>query len=84
MEFYDFNNKIKDMVEECLGDGYEVLLDSVRKNNNICLSGLSIRRHDSNICPIIYLEPFYNEMMNQGKKVMEIAKEILATYKNMK
>lgn len=81
MEFQDFTNKIKDIIGAWLGNGYEITLDSVRKNNDICLSSLSINRPDSNISPVIYLEPFYHEMIKQGKKLVDVAKEILHVYK---
>ncbi len=70
MDFKDFINKIANAVKERLGDGYGVSLQTVRKNNGIMLTGLLISSRESNISPVIYLEPFYNAVA-KGKATFE-------------
>ena len=51
-----FAQVVKEAVEASLGDGYEVSIHEVLKNNDTHLTGLTIRTEESNVAPTIYLE----------------------------
>ena len=50
---------VKEAVEASLGDGYEVSINEVLKNNDTHLTGLTIRTEESNVAPTIYLEGMF-------------------------
>ena len=45
---------------------------SVRKNNNVILSGISIRRKDSNVAPMIYINDLYQREVDIEDAVNEV------------
>ena len=55
-----------------------VELKTVTKNNGVELTGLIIRREASNICPTIYLDPYY-EAYKAGEEMDKILREIADT-----
>lgn len=79
MEKKIFNEKIKEMIEQNITAEAKVLLQQVRKNNNVLLDGIIIQMPDSNVSPTIYLESFY-ELYKQGVELENIVAEILAVY----
>ena len=79
MEKKEFNEKIKEMIEQNLTSEAKVHLQQVRKNNNVLLDGLIIQMPDSNVSPTIYMEPFF-EMYKQGVDLESITTQILAVY----
>lgn len=78
MRFEEFKvavlNDIRDWLPEQLATA-EISLQVVTKNNDIKLTGLTIRSVDSNIAPTIYLEGFY-EKYQEGIEMPEILKRI--------
>ena len=79
MEKKEFNEKIKEIIEQNLTSEAMVHLQQVRKNNNVLLDGIIIQMPDSNVSPTIYLESFY-EMYKQGMDMESLASKILAVY----
>ncbi len=63
-----------------MGAGYEVTLRTVKKNNNVTLTGLMIREDGANVIPTIYLEPYYEEYL-EGRLLPGIEEEILDIYR---
>ena len=59
-------------------DEAHITTDKILKNNGITLTALNIRKTTQNICPTIYLEPYYREFEN-GRSIDEIATSILET-----
>ncbi len=80
-----FAEMIKDVVEGKLGEGYEVFLREVKKNNGTVLSGLCIQHEDENVSPTIYLEGI-EEAYDNGEigSVAECARQIIQTYHSHK
>ena len=54
----EFANEVKDRVEQRMGGGAEAAIVHTRKNNGIRLTGLTVRRPDSNVAPTVYIEDF--------------------------
>ena len=78
MMFDEFKNEVVGKIREFLPESFaaaEVSLQVVRKNNDLQLTGLTIRSTESNICPTIYLEKFYDEYV-EGADMSEILERI--------
>ena len=78
MRFEEFKEVVKERVVSFLPEKYEdavVRIEEVRKNNGVVLNGLVIRREGSNIAPTIYLEDFYEQLMN-GRELDGILRNI--------
>lgn len=78
MKFEEFKNEVVGKIREFLPESFssaEVGLQVVRKNNDLQLTGLTIKSADSNICPTIYLEKFYEEY-EDGADMGEILSRI--------
>lgn len=79
MEKKIFIEKIKEIIEHNITSEAKVILQQVRKNNNVLLDGIIIQMPDSNVSPTIYLENFF-ELYKQGEDIESIAAKILAAY----
>lgn len=74
---------VKATVEASLGQGVDVEIREVLKNNATRLTGLSIRNEGSNIAPTIYLEGFFEQFL-KGCSIDHIANEIIGIYETSK
>ena len=78
MNFDEFKAYVVDNIKSYLPSDYEnaqVTLNIVTKNSDVELSGINIRKEDSNISPNIYLESFY-EKYSKGEDIEDILTEI--------
>lgn len=80
MEMREFAEKVRKAMTEVLGDGYEVKLQEVQKNNGVRLQGLLILTEKQNISPTIYLKPFW-EAYEGGVTLADLVKRILQIYR---
>ena len=60
-----------------------VMVHKVTKNNNLVLTGISIRSREVNLAPTIYMDGYYNDYKN-GRPVMEIIAEVERAYDTYK
>ena len=60
-----------------------VVVHKVTKNNNLVLTGISIRSREVNLAPTIYMDGYYNDYKN-GRPMMEIIAEVESTYDTYK
>ena len=79
-----FAQVVKEAVEASLGDGYEVCIHEVLKNNDTHLTGLTIRTEESNVAPTIYLEESFERYKAGDAAVPVIVSEILSVYESHK
>lgn len=79
MEYEEFFEKVKGRVGELLGEDYILYHNHVRKNNNVWLDGIIIRRGKETVCPTIYLDRDFYEA-NKGREIDVAAKHILSQY----
>ncbi len=79
-----FAATIKGAVEASLGDGYEVSIHEVLKNNDTRLTGLTIRTEESNVAPTIYLEGMFERYKAGDAAVPVIVSEIISVYESHK
>ena len=56
-----------------------VVVHKVTKNNNLVLTGISIRSREVNLAPTIYMDGYYNDYKN-GRPMMEIIAEVVEDY----
>ena len=80
MVYEQFLDAVKKRMELALGEGYELTLRKVPKNNGLVLDGLCITMGDSHISPAIYLNPCYQQY-KKGRPVSDIVDEILTLYR---
>ena len=60
-----------------------VMVHKVTKNNNLVLTGISIRSREVNLAPTIYMDGYYNDYKN-GRPMVEILAEIERAYNTYK
>jgi hypothetical protein len=70
---YDlFVSTVKQMVRTKLGEGYDIRIYKVIKNNSLELDSLVVLKENLNIAPNIYLLPYY-EAYREGTELADIA-----------
>lgn len=74
----EFYNKVAEGLKEKLGQEVTIELQEVKKVN-VSLDGVVIRQKGCNICPTIYLNPYFTEF-NEGVSMDNIIHEILEVY----
>lgn len=80
MELTDFANLISEEVSKKLDDCFRVRINTVRKNNNIVLTGLTIMRDESNLSPTIYLNNYFQEYTNGRTTLESVVNAVMDTY----
>ena len=78
-EFQEFCREIAEQTKLLLGEGYETVLKSVQKNNNVTMEGLLIRYRDTNVVPTIYLDPFYEQYL-EGRTMEHVVEDVVEMY----
>jgi len=74
-----FATTIKRCVELSLGDNYEVMVQESRKNNNVVLTGITIKEKGSKIAPLVYLGNAF-ESYKEGRSLAAICNDIIRVY----
>ena len=77
MEMKDFQHKVEKALKEYGGKNSSVRVSTVRKNNGIQLTGVSMFKDGSNITPTVYLEDFL-ERYESGESFGSIMDEIIS------
>lgn len=80
MELNEFALKVQKAIENKMGEGYQISLQEVQKNNGVILQGLLIMAEERNISPTIYLNSFW-EYYERGTPFAIIIERILQIYK---
>lgn len=80
MEINAFARKVCNAVKRELGEGCQVEVKQVRKNNGVIRHGLLILSGDCNVAPTIYLDLFW-ESYEQGSSFGMLIRRILAIYR---
>ena len=78
MNFKEFQNYIKDNIKEYLPGSYEnadISFNEQIRNNDIHLTGITIRRGNEMTAPNIYLNDFFEAYQN-GKDLDEIVGDL--------
>ena len=80
MEYKDFVEYIKENAAYIAGEGGNITINHVIKNNGREMDGLVIMEKDRDIAPTIYLDSFY-EMYIQGENIKKIIRQIETIYR---
>lgn len=78
LNYEEFKDAVASQIKDYLPAEYansDVTIHSVLKNNSTRLDGLTIKRPESNICPNIYLNPYYADYKG-GRKIEDILSDI--------
>ncbi len=79
--FDEFANEVVEKVQEFLPESFgqaEISLQVVCKNNDVRLTGLTIKSSEKNVAPTIYLDGLY-ENYEGGEEIEAIARKIVTT-----
>lgn len=79
MNFETFVESIVEMLQERMGDAYEIRVIQVTKNNGIELTGVGIIRQEDSVFPTVYLEGFYEEYL-RGEEIDSLAGRIISCH----
>lgn len=79
MDFNVFVENVVKILQEKMGEDYEIKVTKVTKNNDIRLTGVIMMRETDKVSPTIYLEEPYRQY-GEGTDIQEIADRIVALY----
>jgi hypothetical protein len=77
--FGEFLLLMKNFVKEAVGEGYNVEINHVVKNNSIELDGLIVLKEKESITPNIYMNSYYEKYL-AGGSVKEMVEDIILIY----
>ncbi len=80
MEFTSFTELVREEISKKMGDGYNVQLNDVRKNNGIMLRGLTVLEDNNNISPTIYLNQYFDMYANGKMTFTDVVNGVIDTY----
>ena len=83
MKFEEFTELLVDCMKARLApndSGIQIKTDKILKNNGVTLTALNIRKTSQNICPTIYIEPYYREF-EKGRSMADICSSIIDIYR---
>lgn len=81
MDYRNFLETVKQALREELGDGYQVRVRPIPKNNGITLDGLSIQAPGDLLAPTVYMNPYYQQY-RQGMPLPDVIGDILGLFRN--
>lgn len=79
LKYQEFLEECIQKLKEQLGEGYNIQLNTILKNNSITMDGVVILKDGAKITPNIYLEEYF-QLYEQGKDMEEIISEITTVY----
>lgn len=82
MDFTEFSGQILDLLRE-RNESADISIRTCSKNNGVQYVGVAIRDAESNMAPIIYLEPFYSRYL-KNDSLLEIVRDIEKLYSQNK
>lgn len=80
MVYEAFLNNVTEQIRQALGEGYDLTLRKVPKNNGLILDGLCITQGKDQAAPTIYLNSCYSRYLS-GQSIEDIAAELLSLYR---
>lgn len=76
----EFAEKIRELLTVEFGDGFEISINEVVKNNDTTFTGVVIRKMGGCIAPTIYLERFFEEFIAGSRDLSDIVSTIRQIY----
>jgi hypothetical protein len=81
VDYHSFVSTVISEVQKKLGEGYQVKLHKVTKNNSLVLDSLVAIQKDERFAPNIYIKPYYEAYL-EGKAVEEIVNRLCDSFMN--
>ena len=75
----DFAEAVKSKVVEKLGEGYEVSVQEITKNNDSKWTAILVKKDGDSICPTVYIDEYYQESDAEGY-IDEVAEYVVGIY----
>lgn len=63
MTIESFTEQVRELVQEKLGEGYQVVKRQVLKNNGVYQWGIEIQQKTERVVPVVYMESYYAEFL---------------------
>lgn len=79
LDYATFISTVRDIVKERMGEGYDVRIYKVVKNNSLELDSLVILKEGKSFAPNIYFKPYYESYI-EGTSVDVIAERLCCIY----
>lgn len=79
MNYSQFIIKVKENLQQRLGEEVTVETISVPKNNGVVMQGIAVRRPGEKVVPTIYMERFYMDYL-EGRDMEDILEDFLEIY----
>lgn len=76
MKFHEFAGKVKEEVAALCGEGYEIGIQEVKKNNGVVRTGIFMKREGEPLGPILYLDGYYERWGSQNGSIEGAARLI--------
>ena len=76
MKFHEFAGKVKEEVAALCGEGYEIEIQEVKKNNGVVRTGIFMKREGEPLGPILYLDGYYERWGSQNGSIEGMARLI--------
>lgn len=80
MDIINFGNELKNDVEKSLGEGFNITLQEVIKNNGIIHNAMTIRQEGSNVAPSIYYDELF-DLYEKGEPFGKLTQAVLELYR---
>lgn len=81
MELKEFMEEVKGCVEDTLGEGYDLSIKDVLKNNGQLYHGLEVKKSLSNIAPVLYLDGYYEQYEKGLGDIEGISQEVVRIFR---
>lgn len=81
MDIINFGNILLKNVENSLGEGVDIKLQEIVKNNGVVHNALTIREEGCNVSPSIYIDDFFN-MYESGESFNSITEMVVRLYRD--
>lgn len=79
LDYDSFVATVRDMVRERMGEGYDIHIYRITKNNSLEMDSLVILKEGKNFAPHIYFKPYYESYL-AGTSVEDIAGRLCCIY----
>ena len=81
LDYKTFIGAIAHRVKESMGEGYNIQIYKVMKNNSLELDSLIVLQEGKNVSPNIYLMPYYESYL-EGTPMNEIIERLCSIYRD--
>jgi hypothetical protein len=78
----EFAREMRDRIQDEMGDGYEVKIQHVTKNNGVELTGLMVNDPTQNVAPTIYLDSMYEDVVRGDRSIADCAEIATGSIRN--